>query len=80
MLLLKCSSGVWRCLALGPEDRGEVKDVAAVDAVLAGDHVGLCIDGVKDEAGLGVMPVSSTSRSSTPSTLVFMNGIEGLCR
>lgn len=47
------SSGDCRFLVFGPDDRGEAQEVAAVDAVLAGDHVGLCADGVEDETVLG---------------------------
>ena len=57
MLLLR----FWQSwfLEFGPDDRGDVKDVAAVDAVLAGDQVGLRTDGTKEEAGLGETFASS---------------------
>ena len=55
-LLLKFwhSSGDWRFLNQGPDDPGEVKDVAAVDAVLTGDQSMLCLVGVNEELVLGI--------------------------
>ena len=81
-LLLKFwqSSGVWRFLDVGADDLGDVKDVAAVDAVLAGDQVILCADGVNEEATLGEALPSSAVRPRTLSAFVLMNGTVGFCR
>lgn len=51
----RASSGDNR-LYRDPEDPGEVKDVAPVEAVLAGDQVGVpfLLAGVADDAVLGV--------------------------
>ena len=68
---------------MGPDDLGDVNefsDVAAVEAVLAGDHVVLCTEGTDDEGGLGVMLAFSGVCSTTPSILVSSNGKGGFRR
>ncbi len=78
LLLLGQLSGVCWFLELRPDDIGDVRDVAAVEAVLAGDQVVSCTDGAKDEVGLGEMLASSGACSRPLSTLVLMKGTVSL--
>lgn len=63
-----------------PDEPGELKLVAAVEAVLAGDQLALWAEGVKDVVELGVLGEAlpaSTFLPRTASILVLMCGVLG---